>query len=134
MLKNDKIVCIGGAHLTRCDRPATWPANVQLPSAPSKHMLPSQRHSATALEGQAMSPLPVVKEPASWAVLVRSREEVRKVLEAAQQHNKEELAPVRTQETRGHACRRVGGCGVVLTGACAMLLTCSQFDWPAISA
>lgn len=81
-----------------------------------------------------MSPLPVVKEPASWAVLVRSREEVRKVLEAAQQHNEEELAPVRTQETRGHACRRVGGCGVVLTGACSMLLPGALHAWLTASA
>lgn len=53
-----------------------------------------------------MRPFVVVSEPASWAVLVRSRDEVQQVLEAAQLHNEEGLAPVRIQETGGHSQRR----------------------------
>ncbi|KAL4457791.1 hypothetical protein ABPG75_012656 [Micractinium tetrahymenae] len=44
-----------------------------------------------------MRPWVVVKEPASWAVRVRDREEAQQVLEAAQLHNEEELSPVGEQ-------------------------------------
>lgn len=71
-------------------------------------------HAATILVAvlnsgrPGMRPFVVVKEPASWAVRVRSREEAQQVLEATQLHNEEELAPVRLQGTSGQTCGRLG--------------------------